>query len=78
MSETENRETAEYIDNLVEKVRKAQKTFEEFSQEQVDAVVTSIANELRNHSEELAIHAHEETGFAGRSILLFGKIGFRD
>jgi len=63
MPETENRETADYIDSFVEKVRKAQKTFEEFSQEQVDTVVASVANELRKHSEELAIHAHEETGF---------------
>ncbi|NLM77384.1 MAG: aldehyde dehydrogenase family protein [Ruminococcaceae bacterium] len=46
---------------LLERSRKAQEIFATFSQEQVDAVVRSLAKVVYDRAEELARMAHEET-----------------
>jgi succinate-semialdehyde dehydrogenase len=51
----------EFIKDLVEKSRKAQKEFETFSQEQVDAVVKEIAKVVWDNAEVLARMAVDET-----------------
>lgn len=52
----------EFIKSLVEKSRKAQKEFETFNQQQVDAVVKEIAKVVWDHAEVLARMAVDETG----------------
>ncbi len=48
---------------LVRRARAAQAQLAEFTQEQVDAIVTAMAARAREHAEALARAAHEETGF---------------
>ncbi|QEK13041.1 aldehyde dehydrogenase family protein [Crassaminicella thermophila] len=55
-------EAKAYIDSLIEKSRIAQKEFENFTQEQVDAIVKEIAKVVYDNAEELAKMAVEETG----------------
>ena len=50
------------IQTLVAKARKAQAVFEEFSQEQVDAIVRDIAKYVYDNAETLARLAVDETG----------------
>lgn len=52
----------EMVINLIEKARVAQKEFETFSQEEVDAVVRAAGKVIFDHSEELARMDFEETG----------------
>jgi succinate-semialdehyde dehydrogenase len=51
-----------YIDSMIEKSRIAQKQFESFTQEQVDAIVREIGKVVYDNAEELAKMAVEETG----------------
>ncbi|GGC81049.1 aldehyde dehydrogenase family protein [Enterococcus wangshanyuanii] len=51
------------IETLVETAKNAQKEYEHFTQEQVDAVVKSVYQETLNNAEQLAIAANKETGF---------------
>ena len=55
-------EDKEFIAELVEKSRAAQKQYELFTQEQVDAVVKAIGKVVFDNAEELARMAVEETG----------------
>lgn len=48
---------------LVENAREAQKILATFSQEKLDEIVRSMAEEVYKHAKELAILSHEETGF---------------
>jgi len=50
------------IDAMIQKARKAQQVIETYSQEQVDALVKSVAKVVFDHAEELAIDTHQETG----------------
>lgn len=52
----------EYINAFFLRARKAQREFEAYSQEQVDAVVRIVAKTVYDHAEELAKLAIEETG----------------
>ena len=52
----------EMIMEMVEKARAAQKEFETFSQEKVDAIVRAAGKVIFDHSEELARMDFEETG----------------
>lgn len=52
----------EMIMEMVQKAREAQKEFETFSQEQVDAIVRAAGKVIFDHSEELAKMDFEETG----------------
>lgn len=52
----------EMIIEMIEKARTAQKEFESFSQEQVDAVVRAAGKVIFDHSKELARMDFEETG----------------
>ncbi|MBO0469274.1 aldehyde dehydrogenase family protein [Enterococcus sp. DIV0242_7C1] len=51
------------IETLVETAKSAQKKYEHFTQEQVDAVVRSVYQATLKNAEKLAIAANEETGF---------------
>jgi acetaldehyde dehydrogenase (acetylating) len=51
------------VRDLMERAVEAQKVFAEFSQEQVDAVVATLAHAAPADSVRLAQMAHEETGF---------------
>lgn len=51
-----------YIASLIEKARVAQRQFEDFTQEEVDAVVREIGKTIYDHGVELARMAVEETG----------------
>ncbi|WP_053955861.1 aldehyde dehydrogenase family protein [Inediibacterium massiliense] len=51
-----------YMEELVGKSRAAQIEFENFTQEQVDAIVKAIGRVVYDHAEELAKMAVEETG----------------
>lgn len=51
-----------YINEYIERARKAQAEFEKFSQEQVDEVVKATAKIIFDNAEELAEFAVEETG----------------
>ena len=50
------------VEELVARARKAQAVFEEFSQEQVDAIVREIAKYVYDNAEPLARMAVDETG----------------
>lgn len=50
-----------YINELMEKSRRAQKEFEKFNQQQVDEVVREIGKVVYDHGEELARMAVDET-----------------
>lgn len=52
-----------YIDGLIEKAKVAQKAFEGYSQEQVDAVVKAIGKVIYDNAEMIAREAVEETGY---------------
>jgi succinate-semialdehyde dehydrogenase len=54
-------ENKEYTSNLLQKARIAQKEFEKFNQDEVDAVVKAIAKVVYDNAVELAKMAHEET-----------------
>lgn len=51
----------EYISGIIEKARKAQKEFETYTQEQVDAVVKAVGKAVYDNGEELARMAVDET-----------------
>lgn len=48
---------------LARRAKAAQAVLGEFTQEQVDAIVAAMAARAREHAEDLARAAHEETGF---------------
>lgn len=50
------------IDAMINKARKAQQVIETYSQEQVDALVKTVAKVVFDNAEELAIDTHQETG----------------
>ena len=52
----------EYVRGFVDRARKAQAVFENFTQEQVDQAVRAIGKAVYDHGEELAQLAVEETG----------------
>lgn len=51
------------VEQLIENAVIAQKEYANFTQEQVDAIVTAVAEALTHKSVELAKLAHDETGF---------------
>ena len=55
-------EAREYVQELVDRARAAQKVFEEYSQEQVDAAVRAVGKVIYDHAEELAQMAVDESG----------------
>lgn len=55
-------ETKEFINGLIAKARSAQREFEKFNQQQVDAVVKAIGKVVYDNAEELARMAVDETG----------------
>ncbi len=61
MENTQN-QSKDYIDGYIERARKAQKIFEEKSQEEVDLAVKVIAKVVYDNAEMLAEMAVEETG----------------
>ena len=52
----------QYIDNLIEKSRKAQKAIENYTQEQVDALVKAMGKVIYDNGDMLSREAIEETG----------------
>ena len=54
-------ETKEYLDSMIAVARKAQRKFETYTQETVDAAVRAIGKAVYDHAEELANLAVEET-----------------
>ena len=52
----------EYVQELVDRGHAAQKIFEEYSQEQVDAAVRAVGKVIYDHAEELARMAVDESG----------------
>ncbi|WZL73908.1 aldehyde dehydrogenase family protein [Clostridiaceae bacterium 35-E11] len=55
-------ETKEFINELIAKAKTAQREFEKFNQQQVDAVVKAIGKVVYDNAEELARMAVDETG----------------
>lgn len=55
-------ESKAYIDEYIERARKAQKEYEKFSQEQIDEVVLTIAKVVHDNAEYLAEISVDETG----------------
>ncbi|GHV89991.1 succinate-semialdehyde dehydrogenase [Spirochaetia bacterium] len=55
-------EAAEYVSGLIERARTAQREFETYSQEKVDACVRAVGKVIYDHAEELAQKAVDETG----------------
>ena len=51
-----------YIDEYIERARKAQREYEKFSQEQIDEVVMTVAKVVHDNAEYLAEIAVDETG----------------
>lgn len=51
-----------YIDEYIERAKKARKEYEKFSQEQIDQIVMTIAKAVDDNAEFLAEMAVEETG----------------
>ena len=51
-----------YIDEYIERARKAQRIYETFSQEQIDEIVMTIGKVVHDNAEYLAEMAVEETG----------------
>ena len=56
-------EEKSYIDELIEKAKAAQKTFESFSQEKVDAAVKAMGKVIYDNAEIIAKEAVEESGY---------------
>lgn len=54
---------ASYIDGLIEKAKAAQKAFESYSQEQVDALVKAIGKVIYDNAQMLAEEAVAESGY---------------
>ena len=54
-------DVTEYVSDIVEKGRKAQKVFESYNQEQVDQVVRAVGKAVYDNGEELARLAVDET-----------------
>ena len=54
-------EIIEYVSDIIEKGKKAQKVFETYTQEQVDQVVRAVGKAVYDHGEELARLAVDET-----------------
>ncbi|HML38473.1 MAG TPA: aldehyde dehydrogenase family protein, partial [Bacillota bacterium] len=52
----------EYVSDIIEKGRKAQRKFESYNQEQVDQVVRAVGKAVYDNGEELARLAVDETG----------------
>jgi succinate-semialdehyde dehydrogenase len=50
------------IDELISRARQAQAVFEDFSQEQVDAIVRELGKYVYDNAESIAKEAHAETG----------------
>lgn len=65
----------ESIETMIEKARAAQKTYESFTQEQVDAIVRAIAKTVYDNAESLAKQAHEETGMGVYEDKVLKNIG---
>jgi succinate-semialdehyde dehydrogenase len=63
------------IQDLVVKARKAQKIFEELSQEQVDAIVRDMAKYVYDNAEMLARMAVDETGIGNYEDKILKKRG---
>jgi succinate-semialdehyde dehydrogenase len=63
------------IQELVAKAREAQKVFEEFSQEQVDAIVRDMAKYVYDNAEMLARMAVDETGIGNYEDKILKKRG---
>ncbi len=55
-------DVTEYVSDIIEKGRKAQKVFETYTQEQVDQVVRAVGKAVYDNGEELARLAVDETG----------------
>lgn len=51
-----------YIDEYIERARKAQKEYEKFSQEKIDEIVMAVARTVHDNAEYLAEIAVDETG----------------
>lgn len=56
-------EEKSYIDTLIEKAKAAQKIFEGFTQEQVDAAVKAMGKIIYDNAETIAREAVEESGY---------------
>lgn len=56
-----------FIKELIEKAKAAQKIYEQFGQEQVDAIVKVVGKTIYDNAEILAIEAVEETGMGNVS-----------
>lgn len=52
-----------YIEQLISRAREAQREFEAYSQEQVDAVVRAMGKAIYDNAEAIAREAVEETGY---------------
>ena len=63
------------VEELMAKARKAQAIFEEFSQEQVDAIVRDMAKYVYDNAETLARMAVEETGIGNFEDKVLKKKG---
>lgn len=57
-----NMDMVEYVSDIIEKGRKAQREFESYNQEQVDQVVRAAGKAVYDNGEELARLAVDETG----------------
>ena len=55
-------DSKDYIDEYIERARKAQREFEKFSQEQIDEAVMTIAKVVHDNAEYLAEISVDETG----------------
>ena len=53
----------DYIETIVENARKAQAEFEQYNQQQVDAVVKAIGKVIYDNAEMIAKEAVEESGY---------------
>ena len=66
------------VRDLVEKAKKAQQEFAQKSQEEVDAIVKSVAEAGVRNAKRLAKMAHEETGFGIEADKVIKNVfGFR-
>jgi len=69
-------ESQNYINSLIERSRAAQQVVENYTQEEVDAIVKAIAKIIYDHAEDLARDAVEETrlGFFDNKLVLNQRI----
>lgn len=51
------------VSQLIEAAKDAQRSYENFTQAQVDEIITAVSVQLGTVAEELATLAHNETGF---------------